>query len=82
MLLIFKMSAVLNIITFEFVTSETGDAEYIGRLCHCFEELCCLHLESGYFLEDGDSVFLSEAFLPMYQITRCHIPNNCVVDIN
>jgi len=58
------------------------DAEYIGRLCHCFERLCCLLLQGGNVLGNGDSIFLYEAFVPMYQITRRQIPNDCIVNIN
>jgi hypothetical protein len=57
------------------------DAEYIGRLCHCFERLFCLRLQGGNVLEVGDSMFLSEAFVPMYQITRRHIPEDCAINI-
>ena len=57
------------------------DAEYICRLFHCFEKICCLHLQDGKVLEDGYSMFLSEAFVLMYQITRRHIPNDRVANI-
>jgi len=83
MLVVFKMSAVHNVVTFELSPQRLGsDASYIGVLCHCFEILCRLHLQGGNVLGNGNSMFLYEAFVPMYQIIRRQIPKVCIVNIN
>ena len=80
--MIYKMSAVLNSHLNLPPKRLRRDAEYIGRLCHSFERLCCLHIQGGILLENVDSMFLYEVFMPMYQITWRQISNDCIVNIN
>jgi len=83
MLVIFKISAVLNVVALNLSPHRVErDPEDIGRMCHSFEIFCCLLLQGGNFLGNGDSMFLYEAFVPMYQITRRHIPKECIVNNN
>ena len=59
MLVVFKMSAVHNVVTFELSPQGLGrDAGYIGIFCHCFEILCRLLLQGGNILGNRDSMFL------------------------
>ena len=80
--MIYKMSAVLNSHLNLPPKILRRDAEYIGRLCHSFERFCCLHIQGGILLENVDSMFLYEVFMPMYQITWRQISNDCIVNIN
>jgi hypothetical protein len=82
MLVIYKMSALLNSHSNLSPRRLGRDAEYIGRLCHSFERICCLHLQGGNVLENWDSMFLYEAFMSMYQIKWRQISNDCTVNIN
>jgi hypothetical protein len=90
MLVIFKISVILNVITLELFNSETVFTVLFpwdltpGILVYCatvYREPRASIFKAEKVLKNVSNMFLSKVFVPMYQSTRRHIPNDCVVNI-
>jgi hypothetical protein len=57
------------------------DAVQFGRGCHSFGRHCCFHIQDYSDTMKREAEDFSGKFVPVYQGTRRHIPENCNIKI-